>query len=71
MGDLLLQTKCAAAEDGIRVNTVHPGIIDTPIWTKIPVSTALDHVWSSDTSIRVNLGCDERAHCARPALVEA
>jgi NAD(P)-dependent dehydrogenase (short-subunit alcohol dehydrogenase family) len=31
--------ECAAAEDGIRVNTVHPGIIDTPIWTKIRDST--------------------------------
>jgi NAD(P)-dependent dehydrogenase (short-subunit alcohol dehydrogenase family) len=30
--------ECAAAEDGIRVNTVHPGIIETPIWTKIPAS---------------------------------
>jgi hypothetical protein len=28
---------------------------------------ALDYVWSSDKSIRVNLGCDERAHCARPS----
>jgi NAD(P)-dependent dehydrogenase (short-subunit alcohol dehydrogenase family) len=28
--------ECAA--DRIRVNTVHPGVIDTPIWTKIPVS---------------------------------
>ena len=27
--------ECAAAEDGIRVNTVHPGVIDTPIWTKL------------------------------------
>jgi len=31
--------ECAAAADGIRVNTVHPGVIDTPIWTKIPAST--------------------------------
>ena len=28
--------ECAAARDGIRVNSVHPGIIETPIWEKMP-----------------------------------
>ncbi len=27
--------ECAAAKDGIRVNSVHPGIIETPIWDDI------------------------------------
>jgi NAD(P)-dependent dehydrogenase (short-subunit alcohol dehydrogenase family) len=27
--------ECAAEADGIWVNTVHPGVIDTPIWTKL------------------------------------
>src|SRR5271169_5263020 len=30
--------ECAAEGDGIRINTVHPGVIDTPIWTKISTS---------------------------------
>jgi NAD(P)-dependent dehydrogenase (short-subunit alcohol dehydrogenase family) len=42
-GDVRLFAKavameCAAAGDGIRINTVHPGVIDTPIWTKISAS---------------------------------
>jgi NAD(P)-dependent dehydrogenase (short-subunit alcohol dehydrogenase family) len=28
--------ECAQEGDGIRVNSVHPGIIATPIWTKLP-----------------------------------
>jgi len=28
--------ECAAAGLNVRINTVHPGVIDTPIWTKIP-----------------------------------
>ena len=36
--------ECAGADDGIRVNSVHPGIIDTPIWGKIPrEATGMGH----------------------------
>jgi NAD(P)-dependent dehydrogenase (short-subunit alcohol dehydrogenase family) len=27
--------ECANAKDGVRVNSVHPGIIETPIWLSI------------------------------------
>jgi NAD(P)-dependent dehydrogenase (short-subunit alcohol dehydrogenase family) len=27
--------ECAAEADGMQVNTVHPGVIDTPIWAKL------------------------------------
>ena len=35
-----LALECAAARDGIRVNSVHPGIIETPIWEKLPAGLA-------------------------------
>lgn len=33
--------ECAAANLNVRVNTVHPGIIATPIWDKIPAGGVL------------------------------
>lgn len=35
--------ECAIAKDGIRVNSVHPGVIDTPIWTKLPTEATGAH----------------------------
>lgn len=33
--------ECAAARDGVRVNSIHPGIIDTPIFHSVPSNAAV------------------------------
>src|SRR2546430_11598066 len=51
--------ECASIGDGIRVNSVHPGIIDTPIWGKIPAGAQ-----GSGTNAPVDP--EERAKMATP-----
>lgn len=35
--------ECALASDNIRVNSVHPGVIDTDIWNKMPLGSTPGH----------------------------
>jgi NAD(P)-dependent dehydrogenase (short-subunit alcohol dehydrogenase family) len=57
--------ECAQAGDNIRVNSLHPGTIDTPIWDKLPHG---DHLRSSQpidanelAKVRVPVGRAGRA----------
>ena len=54
--------ECATFGDGIRVNSVHPGIIDTPIWGKIPTEAAGSRTERADRS----RGARENGDAARP-----
>jgi NAD(P)-dependent dehydrogenase (short-subunit alcohol dehydrogenase family) len=49
--------ECAAARDGVRVNSVHPGIIETPIWlTVAPTGTNAPPDLDAASQIAVPLG---------------
>ena len=48
--------ECAAMKDGIRVNSVHPGIIDTPIWGQVIPGANEPPDLDALTAFRVPLG---------------
>jgi len=56
--------ECAAADDNIRLNRSNPGVIDTPIWTKIPASAGSNAPIDPNQIARggVPLGRAEQAH---------
>lgn len=59
--------ECAAAQDNIRVNTVHPGTVDTPIWSKIPAAA---EGWETAAAIDPYLLAQQTVPFRRPATVQ-
>jgi NAD(P)-dependent dehydrogenase (short-subunit alcohol dehydrogenase family) len=48
--------ECAVMKDGIRVNSVHPGIIDTPIWEQVIPGSNEPRDLDALSALRVPLG---------------